>query len=491
MSWQDHYNRNLVSPEEAVQLVDSGARIYIPIYPHPDSLIHALAARRDELRDILITCDAPIEDPGWFDPSWNDSFTVTIEQILGEMGRSALDRRIVDYIPMIFSTQFKRYSTDFGDVPPMDVFMVVTSPPDPNGYCSFGGHLWNKRGFVRRSKKVIAQVDRSQIRTYGHNYVHVSEIDKFVEYTPTQLSDAEVAELMASVEDKEVRALLDEFVPNMDPRDLSEHLPHLVSRDVKQIQRFSPPTSAGSSPLRTPRPSRLRFGAREGRQHPADWHRNPEPLPRHRRRLRRQERPGLALGDGDSGGDRPHKAGRHHRGPEDAPQGQGYIRGAARGTYKELDYAHENPLIEQLDVDYVAKATTAALNDNMVSINNALSVDLTGQINAETVFGGRLMSGTGGQFDFQMGAVMSRGGRGITLLRSTALGGIASRIVPQHEEGTIVSVPRTFADTIITEYGVAQLLGKSNRERARELINIAHPNFRADLTKAAEKLFYP
>ena len=258
MTWQDHYNRNLVSPEEAVQLVDSGARIYIPIYPHPDSLIHALAARRDELRDILITCDAPIEDPGWFDPSWGDSFSVTIEQILGEMGRSALDRRIVDYIPMIFSTQFQRYSTDFGDVPPMDVFMVVTSPPDANGYCSFGGHLWNKRGFVRRSKKVIAQVDSSQIRTYGHNYVHVSEIDKFVEYTPTQLSDAEVAELMASVEDKEVRALLDEFVPNMDPRDLSEHLPHLVERDVKQIQRFAA-YQCWIEPLKTPKPSLATF----------------------------------------------------------------------------------------------------------------------------------------------------------------------------------------------------------------------------------------
>ena len=105
---------------------------------------------------------------------------MTIEQILGEMGRSALDRRIVDYIPMIFSTQFQRYTTDYGDVAPMDVFMVVTSPPDSNGYVSFGGHLWNKRGFVRRSKRVIAQVDETQIRTYGHNFVHVSEIDKFV-----------------------------------------------------------------------------------------------------------------------------------------------------------------------------------------------------------------------------------------------------------------------------------------------------------------------
>ena len=491
MTWQDHYNRNLVSPDEAVRLVSSGDRVYIPIYPHPDSLIHALAARRDELRDILITCDAPIEDPGWFDPSWSDSFAVTIEQILGEMGRSALDRRIVDYIPMIFSTQFQRYSTDFGDVPPMDVFMVVTSPPDANGYCSFGGHLWNKRGFVRRSKKVIAQVDSSQIRTYGHNYVHVSEIDKFVEYTPVQLSDAQAAVLLASVEDKEVRALLDEFVPNMDPRDRSEHLPHLVSRDVKQIQRFAayqcwiePPEDAktiagyvselvkdgATLQIGTGTPSRYlaTVGAFDDKKD-LGWHSEmgiPGVIDLIRRGVITGARKTL------------HK--------------DKAIFGALLGaTYKEMDYAHENPLIEQLDVDYVAKATTAARNDNMVSINNALSVDLTGQINAETVFGGRLMSGTGGQFDFQMGAVMSKGGRGITLLRSTALGGIASRIVPQHEEGTIVSVPRTFADTIITEYGVAQLLGKSNRERARELINIAHPNFRADLTKAAQKLFYP
>ena len=127
----------------------------------------------------------------------------------------------------------------------------------------------------------------------------------------------------------------------------------------------------------------------------------------------------------------------------------------------------------------------------MVSINNALSVDLTGQINAETVFGDRQISGTGGQLDFQLGAIMSNGGRALTLLWSTALDGAVSRIVPQLEERSVVTVPRTFADTIVTEYGVARLLGKSIRERAQELINVAHPNFRPELKRAAERLFYP
>ena len=296
---------------------------------------------------------------------------------------------------------------------------------------------------------------------------------------------------MDSVSDPEVRALLDEFVPNLDPRDLAEHLPHLVEREAKQVQRFAryqcwieadddAKTIAGyvselvkdgnTLQIGTGTPTRFlaTVGAFDDKKD-LGWHSE-------------MGIPGII----------------------DLIE-RGVITGAKKNLYKdkaifgallgafyrELDYAHENPLIEQLDVEYVARATTVAQNDNMVSINNALSVDLTGQINAETVFGGRLMSGTGGQFDFQMGAIMSKGGRGITLLRSTALGGIASRIVAQHEEGTIISVPRTFADTIITEYGVAQLLGKSNRERARELISIAHPDFREELTREAEGLFYP
>jgi 4-hydroxybutyrate CoA-transferase len=123
-----------------------------------------------------------------------------------------------------------------------------------------------------------------------------------------------------------------------------------------------------------------------------------------------------------------------------------------------------------------------------VVINNAISVDLTGQITAETTFGTRMINGPGGQPDFVIGAALSRGGRSITCLPSTALDGVVSRIVPVLDEGTMVSVPRNYADYVVTEYGIACLMGKTVRERANELIAIAHPDFRDELRKKAGEL---
>ena len=131
---------------------------------------------------------------------------------------------------------------------------------------------------------------------------------------------------------------------------------------------------------------------------------------------------------------------------------------------------------------------TISQNDNFHSLNNALSIDLIGQINSESVFGSRMINGTGGQPETHIGAVLSRGGRAITMLPSTALEGGVSRIVPAHEPGSTVTVPRYFADTIITEYGVARLWGKNHRQRAQELIAVAHPDFRAELRVAAARM---
>jgi 4-hydroxybutyrate CoA-transferase len=114
-------------------------------------------------------------------------------------------------------------------------------------------------------------------------------------------------------------------------------------------------------------------------------------------------------------------------------------------------------------------------------------VDLIGQINSESVFGPRLVNGSGGQPEAHIGAAISRGGRAITLLPSTALEGGVSRIVALHEAGSIVTIPRFFADTIITEHGVARLMGKTHRERAAELIAVAHPDFRAELKREAAR----
>jgi 4-hydroxybutyrate CoA-transferase len=158
---------------------------------------------------------------------------------------------------------------------------------------------------------------------------------------------------------------------------------------------------------------------------------------------------------------------------------------------EEAAYASENPSFEVYSASYVTDPRIIAMHDNMVAINNALSVDLTGQINAEVIFGAVLINGPGGQPDSHMGALLSKGGRAITVMRSTVMGGTVSTIVPHFESGTVVTVGRQYADYIVTEYGIAKLMNKNFRERANELISVAHPDFRAELGKEAQQLFWP
>jgi 4-hydroxybutyrate CoA-transferase len=160
-------------------------------------------------------------------------------------------------------------------------------------------------------------------------------------------------------------------------------------------------------------------------------------------------------------------------------------------TPPEVEYAVENPKIELYSTMYVAAIPVVAANDNIAIINNAISVDLTGQVNSESIFGGLPLNGPGGQQDTHIGALYSKGGKGIHVMRATAVGGTVSAIVPQFEPGAVVTVPRGYADYIVTEFGIAKLMSKSLRERANELIAIAHPDFRAELRKEAQKLFYP
>jgi 4-hydroxybutyrate CoA-transferase len=138
-------------------------------------------------------------------------------------------------------------------------------------------------------------------------------------------------------------------------------------------------------------------------------------------------------------------------------------------------------------MSYVNDIRVVASHDNMVAINGILSIDLTGQLAADSL-GTRMRAGAGGQVEFAIGAMLSKGGRSIAALHSTASGGKISRIVPTLERGTVVSIPRTFAAFVVTEYGIARLWGKSLRERASELISIAHPDFRPDLKRQADSL---
>jgi 4-hydroxybutyrate CoA-transferase len=149
-----------------------------------------------------------------------------------------------------------------------------------------------------------------------------------------------------------------------------------------------------------------------------------------------------------------------------------------------------NPSFELHPAEFVLDVRNISLNDNMKCINSAVSVDLTGQVAAESV-GPRILSGAGGQTTFAIGAGLSRGGRSITVLPSTASNGTLSRIVPMLDAGTIVTVPRIAADTIITEFGIARLKGLTQRQRALELIGIAHPDHRAELEAKVKELYWP
>ncbi len=171
-------------------------------------------------------------------------------------------------------------------------------------------------------------------------------------------------------------------------------------------------------------------------------------------------------------------------------QGKVMVTSIGGASKEDMDWVNMNPLIELYPAEYILDARCIAANDNMVSINSAVAVDLTGQIAAESI-GPRMLSGAGGQLAFAIGASLSEGGRGITVLPSSAASGKVSRIVSSLESGTIVTVPRTLADYVVTEYGIASLKGKTQRERALELINVAHPDFRSELLKEAERLYWP
>jgi 4-hydroxybutyrate CoA-transferase len=153
----------------------------------------------------------------------------------------------------------------------------------------------------------------------------------------------------------------------------------------------------------------------------------------------------------------------------------------------DIEFINENPIFELYDVSYVNNPRVIAQNDNIIAINNALAIDFTGQVTAESI-GAEMWSGPGGQQDFAIGSMLAKGGRNVTILRSVAANGTVSRIMPRLPEGTIITVPRQFTDYVISEFGIARLYGKSDRERAQELIAIAHPGHRAELQKALERM---
>lgn len=437
-NWEDSYEKKVVSADDAVSHIKSGDRVAFAYGLEPNDIALAMLGRGD-LKNVKLYVPAPGRDFPWYEPGWEEMFDVGIGYVL-PVARKMMDEHRADYL-----VSGLKWAEDPAVREPVDVLLIYLSTPDDHGYCSFGASLWDKKLAVRKAKLVLAETSPDLIRTHGDNYIHVDEIDYFVNHTPTGRAPGttDILGRKTAGPGAEARAIAGYVGSVIKDGDTLEIGVGGAAEWILQLGVLETKNDLGIHSENLPRgmASLVMRGVITGR----------------RKTLHADKVISTACGG---------------------------------GTQQEMDFINMNPTFEIYGSDYVLDPRTIAANDNMVAINSALSVDLTGQIAAESV-GSSMISGTGGQLAFAIGASLSRGGRSIVVLSSTAREGKTSRIVPQLTPGTVVSVPRNLADIIITEHGIARLRGKTQRQRAEELINIAHPDFRAELRSQAGKLFQP
>ena len=428
MKWMQNYKEKLATREEAVSIIESGQRIYVSgnaATPYP--LVRALAARKDSLEDVdvvhvLLLGDDPLSTPGMEGHFRHKSLFV------GPGDRKAVNEGKADYFP-IFLYEIPQLFVHGRGTLPLDIAIIQTSPPDAHGFLSYGVEDLATKGAAENAKKIIVQVNDKMPRTLGDCFIHVSKVTKIVETS----EDLPTLQIKSPTE---VEKRIGEFIA-----DLVE--------DGSTLQ--------------------LGIGGI----------------------------PNAALSAMDNKKDLGIHTEMVSDGIMEAIE-KGVITGAAKtlhpgkvvatfllGSKDLYEFAHNNPLFEMHPVSYSNDPFIIAQNDEMVAINSAIEVDLTGQVCSDSI-GYRIYSGFGGQVDFIRGAARSKNGKPIIALPSTAKNDTLSKIVPHLKEGAGVVTSRGDVHYIVTEYGVAYLHGKSLRRRAEALINIAHPNFRDELTHFAK-----
>jgi len=437
MSYKEEYQKKLVSPEKAVKVVKSGDWIdYGFGHTKPIGLDKALAARKDELKDINIRVVLSLSQQACIeaDPD-GDVFTLQDWHFSG-YSRKLHDRGRCYYHPMIFRNQPLFYRKSIKNV---DVTMIRVTKMDKDGFFSL--HMGNAavRAALDVSKKIILEVNPLLPWAMGGSSetVHISEVDYVVEYD----SKIEVIPPAAPTEiDKAIASHIIPLIPNGACIQLGiGGLPNYIGSQLAH------------SDLKD-------LGCHTEMLVDAYYHM--------------------------------YQAGKLTNKKKGIDKNKSAYAFAA-GSQFLYDWMDMNPSLASYPVSYTNAPHIMAQNDNMMSINACVEVDLFGQISSESS-GTRHISGTGGQLDYATGAYMSEGGMSFICCNASytdkKTGTIKSRITPMLPQGSIVTVPRTQAHMIVTEYGVADLAGRSTWQRAEALINIAHPDLRDDLVKEAEKM---
>lgn len=431
MDWRKIYASKLKSPQEAVKIIKTGDTVLIAhAAAEPDSLVSAMVDHvvEQDLREIHIVQQHDMGSCKFFEPGMEKHFRYT-SLFIGARSRSFIAEGKGDFTPCFFN-RIPNYVTQTDAA---DVFLATLSLPDEHGYCSYGLSCdFAKEVGEQRRTKVIATVNPNMPRVMGDNFIHVSNLEAIVE------SNEPIHEhgrpFIGEVEEK-IGANIASLVKDGDCLQLGiGAIPDAVLKflgDKKDLGIHSEMISDGIVDL-------YEKGAITGKKKNID-----------REKM---------------------------------------IITFMMGTRRLYDFVHDNPAICMMPVSYVNDPFVISQNDNVVSINSALQIDLMGQVCAEAI-GLKQYSAVGGQMDFVRGASASKGGRSIIAFGSTTKGGTISKIVPFLTEGAAVTTSRNDVDYIVTEYGIARLKGKCLRERARELIKISAPKFREELSEEFEKRF--
>lgn len=412
-----------VSAEEAVKVIKSNDRVYIQAAAAvPQRLINAMSARHEELRNVEV-CHLHIEgEAPYANPELKDSFHVN-SFFLGKNVRHTLHEGNGSYTPVFLSELPTLFHKNIID---LDVVLIHVSEPDKHGYLSLGVSVEATLAAIDNATTVIAQVNKNMPRTHGAGIIHYTEIDYFVEV------DDEIPTMHAS-EPSEIESKIGDYVAGL-----------IEDRSTLQMGIGNIPNAVLS---RLTNHKDLGLHTEMFSDGVID----------------------LILSDVINGNYKKINRGRA-------------LTTFLMGSKRLYDYVDDNPFVEMRASNYTNNAAYIKQNPKMVAINSAIEVDVTGQVCADSI-GSKMYSGVGGQMDFIRGASLSDGGKAIIALPSVTRKGV-SRIVPTLKPGAGVVTTRAHVHYIVTEYGIANLFGKTIKQRVKALVDIAHPDHREEIDRA-------
>lgn len=425
MPWQTTWRSRCTTAEEALAALGPGAEVYLGgNAATPRHLARALAERANvapgmSLRHVLLLGDDPVA-------TRHHSGVRHRAWFVGPADRAQVAEGLADYVPSHLS-QIPRMIRSMD--PPLDAALLTVSPPDKHGFMSLGTEVMASLAAAERARHVVVQVNERMPRVLGNTFLHVSEVSAIVE------ADEELPELACEPPSDVEQRIAQHIVPLIGRGSTLQlgigGVPDAVIAMLCEHEHLD--LGIHSEMISDGVMAAVEAGLVTGRY-----------KTRHRRKV---------------------------------------VTTFLLGSRALYDWVHNNPIVEAHPCDHTNDLVVASSNDQLVAINSAISVDLTGQVNSDSI-GSRIYSGVGGQVDFMRAASRSRGGVPIIALPSTARGGTVSRIVPQLAPGAGVVTSRADVHWVVTEYGAVNLFGKTLRQRAEALSAIAHPDFRDALLGA-------